>query len=378
MRVMYVTPGLGGGGGAEKSLASMVPAWRDRIELHVVSLTTRMDLADALRANEVAVDSLGSPSRVSAITRLRDLIRETKPDLVHTVLFDADIVGRLATPFDVPMSTSLVNTNYGKEHWSGPERTRFKVKSAQAVDAITAQRVRAFHALSTNVADVMSKRLAIPRRRMVVIPRGRDRQEVGYPSRERSRRTRKALGVGDRPLVVATARHEWQKGLDLLIAGMPTIRASVPDVALRIGGRTGQETERLHSLARLHGLDPSTVFIGPRDDVADLMCAADVFCVPSRWEGLGSILVEAMALGAPVLAADVPPIREIDPREHWLNLFRTGDSQSLARRAAEMLARGNEPKRAEFAVEMFERTYRSELVARQMLTFFETAGTGST
>jgi glycosyltransferase involved in cell wall biosynthesis len=52
-------------------------------------------------------------------------------------------------------------------------------------------------------------------------------------------------------------------------------------------------------------------FLGHRNDIGDLLCAADVFCFPSVYEGFGGAVLEAMAMGAPVVASDVPALREV-------------------------------------------------------------------
>ncbi|KGN34713.1 glycosyl transferase [Knoellia sinensis KCTC 19936] len=230
-----------------------------------------------------------------------------------------------------------------------------------------------FHALTHEVASVMGKRLWLDPGRVEVIPRGRDRSDVGSFSASRRNRVRNVLGVGDRPLVVAAARHEWQKGLDLLLRAWPGISAAHPDAVLLIGGREGQTTEHLHTLATQVGLDPATVFLGSRNDIPDLMCAADAFCVPSRWEGLGSILIEAMALGAPVVASDLPPFRELDPRGGWITYFERDNTKDLARQIAVTLARTNGQQRRATASDSFESTYRADLIAARMVEFFEAA-----
>jgi glycosyltransferase involved in cell wall biosynthesis len=107
------------------------------------------------------------------------------------------------------------------------------------------------------------------------------------------------------------------------------------------------------------------------------MCAADAFCVPSRWEGLGSIVVEAMALGAPVISADIPPIRELDPMGLWLRFFTPEDSKDLANTAIRVLTEPPDVSRSESAVSRFECSFRSDQIAAEMLRFFERAATAS-
>jgi glycosyltransferase involved in cell wall biosynthesis len=374
MKVLYLTPGLGGGGGAERSLASLAPHLQPDIELHVVLFSNRVRLAPQIESAGITLTNLGPGSIPAVARRLRSTIHDFRPDLIHSVLFDADVAARLAAPRSIALSSSLVNVNYGPDQRVAPRQSGWKVAAAQVVDAGTAQRVARFHALSTEVADVMARRLHIDRSKIDVIPRGRTREDVGYYSVDRRQDVRERLGVGQRPLLMAAARHEWQKGLDVLLRAVPEIRASVPDLAVLIGGPPGHETENLHTLARSAGLDPSTTFIGPRDDVPDLMCAADAFCVPSRWEGLGSILVEGMALGARVIAADIPAVRDLDPSGQWLRYFTPGADGELARAAIKVLQQSQaEDPRSIYAVDRFEQHYTSERIGAHMSSFFHRA-----
>lgn len=380
MRVLYVIPGLGGGGGAERSLAALAPYWRGRLEVHVVSFSERVELIPHLEQAGVTVTNLG-PQRgyVTLVRELRGLIARTDPDLVHSTLFKADVATRLAgLAGSRPLSASLVNTNYGPEQWSAPGQRRWKYESARLADAVTAQRVARFHALSTEVKTVMSRRLHLDPGRIEVISRGRDRATLGTYAPERRVAARERLGVGDRPLIIAAARHEWQKGLDVLIRAAPAILAGRPDAVIRIGGPAGSQTPHLTRLAGEVGLDPDETFLGRRSDVPDLMCAADAFCVPSRWEGLGSIMVEAMGLGAPVVASDVPPIRELDPQGSWVRFCSPGEAGSLAQAVLGVLGQTGEEKmeRHERAVAQFDFGHDAEAIADRMAAFFERAATG--
>lgn len=379
MKVLYLIPGMGGGGGAERSLATMVPFWRDDLDLHIVTFSPRDHLGDDLRAGGARLTNLGplGPARLTA--EVVRLVRAERPDLVHTTLFDADVAGRLAATLTrVPVSTSLVNVNYGPSQLHIPGRSSGKLLAAQAVDGLSARFVSRFHALTEHVATVMSRRLLVRASKIDVIPRGRDRASLGIRSPERRAAARRSLSIGDEPLVVATARHEWQKGLDILVGAAPAVLRQVPDARFLIGGRAGPQTELLEDLVAQLGLADRVRFIGPRDDVPELMCAADAFCVPSRWEGFGSILVEAMALGVPTVASDIGPISEVDGGSGWLTLARPEDVDALAdgivRTLLDPVAAAARSARGPIR---FEHQFTSELVAGRMLAFFERAAATS-
>jgi glycosyltransferase involved in cell wall biosynthesis len=111
-------------------------------------------------------------------------------------------------------------------------------------------------------------------------------------------------------VVLAAARHEPQKGLDTLIQAVPHVLGRLPAVRFLIAGRAGTQTRRLNTLADDLGVGDAVAFLGARTDIYDLLCAADVFAFPSRWEGMPGAVLEAMALEAPIVASDVPPVRE--------------------------------------------------------------------
>jgi len=182
---------------------------------------------------------------------------------------------------------------------------------AHLADGLTARNVRRFHAVTGHVAEVMSSRLRIPRARIDVVPRGRDPDALGIRTPDRRARVLADLGIQPEALLlVAAARHEYPKGLDLLLKAFALVRER-PNALLVIAGRDGNQTPELRRMANDTSLLRSMRFLGVRADVPDLLCAADVFVLPSRWEGIGGVLLEAMALEALIVASDLPTTREI-------------------------------------------------------------------
>jgi len=362
----------------------MAGPYRDRgVQLDVVTFTGRDGLAAELEAAGATVLSVPGGSVPKVALELRGLVRSRRPDLVHTTLFDADLAGRIGGRLGgAPVVSSLVNVAYGPEQRANPALTPWKLEVARVADRSTARLVRRFHALSTHVATVMGPRLGIRPDHIDVVPRGRDAARLGAPGPERRASVRRELGVDDTtPLVVAAARHEYQKGLDVLIRAWPSIRAEMPTARLLIGGRQGNESALLERLIDEQGpdggrerrADGGIELIGPRDDVPDLLCAADAFVVPSRWEGLGSILVEAMALGAPVVATSVGPIPDL--AGSWARLVPADDPSALA---DAVVATTGQPaaeaaRRARVAAQQFEEGYTLDAVADAMVAFYERA-----
>lgn len=375
MHVTYVIDSLVEGG-AERSLAAMVPFYTSAgIDLDVVYLKDRPGLQvefENAGASLFCVEGAGG--RIGWTQRIARLLQRRRPDLVHTTLFEADVCGRSAAFLTgVRAVTSLVNVQYGPEHFGDPQIKSWRLRAAQMLDVTTARKATRLHALTDNVADVMAHRLMVPRDRIDVIPRGRDGQALGSRTSERSARVRESLDVTpNTPLVLAAARHEFQKGLDVLLEAWPRVQDSIPHARLVVAGREGNFSPRLRALIRELDLGGGVRLLGSRRDVPDLMVAADAFVLPSRWEGFGSVLLEAMALGTPVVASDLPPVQEV--LDTCGRLVPPGDSLALAGALIDVLReRETSLDRARRAKERFEDRFAMDRVARQMVDFYEYA-----
>ena len=375
MRLLYVIDSLGRAG-AERSLAAMSPYYlRAGVDLDIAYLTDAQSIRAPFEEAGAKLFSLqGAGGRLGHLRRLRQVIRAREPDLIHTTLFDSDLVGRVAgVATRVPVVTSLVNVAYGPEQLANPDLHRWRVRAVQLTDALSARAVRRFHAISAHVAEIMGARLRIRRDRIDVVPRGRDPRQLGSRDPERRARARRLLGIDtEERLVVAAARHEYQKGLDVLLQAFAGIAGATPGARLVIAGREGSQTAQLMAAIDRLGLEHATRILGPRDDVSDILCAADVFAFPSRWEGLGSVLLEAMALEAPIVASDLGAVREVVGGEAVL--VPPDDPARLAGSISEVLV---DPRaadvRAKAAKARFLRHFTVERVVEDMLAFYDRA-----
>ena len=374
MRLLYVIDSLDRPGGAEQALASMAPHLvKAGVDLDIAYLLERPGFQDDLREVGASIFPVLEPDRVRRTRTLASLIREREPDLVHTTLFEADLAGRVAAATTrTRVVSSLVNIAYGPEHRGDPRLAAARVVAAQAADAATCQLVHRFHALTQYVADVMGRRLLIRPSRMDVVPRGRDEAVLGSRTPERRHAVRTGLGLADdAPMVVAAARHEYQKGLDTLVEAFAAVRRAHPTAQLVIAGREGTATALIRQRAAEGGVTDAVHLLGPRTDVPDLVAAADVFVAPSRWEGLGSAVVEAMGIGTPVVAGDVPAIRETITGAGAL-LVPVSDPDALGRAVVDVLDDGaGAATRADAASARFRSRNTIEAVTAAMLAFYE-------
>ncbi len=341
MRVLFVITSLGAGG-TERSTALLLPLLRSRgIEATVVCLVRR-DVGDEQTVIDGGFDVrfLGSSRFLGRVRELRSVVRDVDPALVHTAVFDADQVGRLsALGTGVPVLGSLVNTPYVAERLADPNISRAKLSLVRGIDALTARTLTShFHAVTEGVAADAVTSLGIGPERITVVERGRDPEVLG--SRSATRRSRVRAGLGLDPgaeMILAVGRQEHQKGHVHLVEALALLVHRRPDAMVVIAGRPGNATAALEDAISRTALSARVRRLGHRDDVADLLSAADVFALPSRYEGTAGAAIEALALETPVVATDLAGTRGVLVDADNARLVPVGDPPALARALAATL-----------------------------------------
>ncbi|MFN8024847.1 MAG: glycosyltransferase [Acidimicrobiia bacterium] len=376
IRLLYVIDSVAAGG-AERSLAALAPHYRDLgVDLTVVTLVDRQGVEQQLLDAGARLLSVASAKgRSGKLRALRALVREERPDLVHTTLFEADILGRTAARLaGTPVVSSLVNTAYGAEHAAEQGIRKSRLRGAQALDAVTARFTRRLHAVSENVAEVMAERLHYPSARIDVVPRGRDPEVLGRRTATRRAAVRADLGVADdEHIVLAVARHEPQKGLDVLVRAITHVRGTEPRTRLLIAGRDGNATADLRATLAACSMEADTVLLGERSDIGDLLSAADVFVLPSYREGMPGAVIEALALEVPVVASDIPQVREVTADRAAL-LVTPGNVDGFADAIQQCIEdQAAAASRAEDGYVRFTTCFTVQRTAAMMVQFYERA-----
>ncbi len=371
VRVLYVIDSLVAGG-AERSLAAMAPHLAGAgVELHVVPLIDRAGVQADLIAGGAVLHAAVGATRRRAVGRLRRVMDDVGPDLVHTTLFEADVAGRLAARLSRrPSVTSLVGGGFPMPP-GATMATRARFAGARGADLATARLAVRFHAVSESVAAEERRRLLLPPGRVEVIHRGRDLDGLGRRTDERRTRVRTGLGIdGSTPVVLVVARHDPRKGLDVLVDAWPLVTTSVPGALLLVAGRDGAATPSLQrAVAALPG-PPSVRLLGHREDVGDLLAAADVLALCSRREGLPGTLLEALALEVPVVATDIAPVLDVVGRDGPARLVTVGDSGGLAAAIVAAISEPPAPDVLRTGRALVERSFSIGAVTAAMVGFY--------
>jgi glycosyltransferase involved in cell wall biosynthesis len=307
-----------------------------------------------------------APARdLRAVVTLVRMLRRRRAAIVHTHTSKAGFIGRLAAR--LARTPAIIHQPHGHIFYGyyGRAVTALYV----ALERIAA---RWSDRLITLTDREIEEHLALGigrRPQFVTVPSGVPTAELRARAPGRAA-ARAALGLPDDAFVVAAlGRLVPVKGFDLLVEAMPALLAAVPEAhAIVIGD--GPEETALAALARRLGVSARVRLHGASADPATILAGVDVLAAPSRNEGMGRALVEAMALGVPVVGADVGGIPSVVGDDEAGRLVPPNDVAALAEALVEL---GRDPsiraKLAEVARERAE-TFSTEVADARMLDLY--------
>lgn len=272
---------------------------------------------------------------LKAFFRLLRILREEKPQIVHTHTSKAGILGRWAAWLcRVPF---IVHTPHGHVFWGyfGPLETKLYV----TLERITARITHRIIALTEQEKEDHLRFRIASRDKFLTIHSGVDLSLFDATLHDRSQ-IRAELDIPAGDLVVGTAgRLTPVKGHMHLLEAAAKILAIRPDTTFVVLGDGELKNKLLERIEAL-GLAGKVHFPGWRPDVAAVMSAFDVFALPSLNEGMGRVLVEAMALSRPVVASRTGGITDLIEDGGNGLLVPPGDAGALADAILRLLDEG--------------------------------------
>jgi glycosyltransferase involved in cell wall biosynthesis len=328
-RLAFYIPNLSMGG-AEQVTASIVNGLAERghdVELLLSHLSGELQSEIHPDVSVVALGTARIPvagigAHVYAIARY---IRRTEPDVMFPQMLHAGVVC-LAAGLLVDAGTKIVPTAHCTLRGRSPDGLKSRLTRAIAPRLYpTADHVVA---VSEGVAEDVVETLSV---------RPEDVSVLNNPVRVDAVRARAAesvdhrwLGDDDLDVVLFVGRHERQKDLDTWLRAFERVYRDRPRARGILAGR-GSRREELRRTADDLGLTDAVSFPGYVDNPYGYMAAADAFLLTSRYEGLPTVLIEALACGCPVVATDCPSgPREILADGEYGRLAEVGDSAALA------------------------------------------------
>ena len=302
LRVHALVDSLGFGG-AELLVADFARvAPGAGIELSVGALHEGDVSAAAARLQAAGIEPTVVPVRSlwrrSDVRRVREHLEAVRPDLLHTHLGYADVLGGLAARGIGLPSVSTIHADW----WGGSGRERAKARLMALARRRCAKRVIA---VSESARNIYLGRGWDSPDRVVVVRNG----ITAEPRPGAGRAVRAELGIGlDEPLAVMVSRLGPEKAHDVAIDAVALARRHLPKLRLLIVG-DGELRQEVQS--RAAALGGAAIVAGHRGDVMEVLDAADLLLHPSRFDAFPTALLEAMAASVPILATATGGIVEI-------------------------------------------------------------------
>jgi len=319
-------------GGAEMHLLTLCRYLkRQNVEIVVACLREHVKNSRSLRLDfeeeDIRVINLQADSRYNSLFlgRITRVLREERPDILHTHLPRADFAGAFARVFHSGLVwVCSVHAIYS-EDWSG--------RWSLPLFNLLWRRADIMLCISHAVREWLVGR-GMPQDKARVIHYGIEPEKFSEPRVN----LREQWGLNDNAVVGSIGRLEPRKGHDLLIQAMPELCMRVPSARLLIAGHDpcgyGVTLRRL--IDRL-GLREKVRLVGFQTDVVSFLNALDVFAFASSSEGFGQVVIEAMAAGKPVITSKIAPLTEIVADGETGLLVESGSPQSFASAIAQLL-----------------------------------------
>jgi glycosyltransferase involved in cell wall biosynthesis len=308
-------------GGADSQLLSAARELRARgHEVTIVSLTPLGPMGLEAREAGIPTLSLEMPRGLPdprGLLRLVGLVRRWRPDVVHSHMVHANLMARvlrLAAP--VPALVSTIHNIYeggrlrmAAYRWTNGLVDHMTIVSQAAFDRFVAERI-------------------VPAEILRVVPNGVDTSRFRAVPPDARDGVRRSLGLGDDFAWLAVGRFEVSKDYPNMLRAFMEVRRQEPRAVLVLVGRGSLQAET-EALVRELGVT-GVHFAGVRNDVPEVMSAADAYVMSSAWEGMPMVLLEAAAAGLPIVATRVGGNHEVVlDRESGL-LVPPSDSAALA------------------------------------------------
>lgn len=349
-RVFHVITRFDKGGSAENTFLTVRDLDKDRYDVWLItglSHESQMGEAESAAAGKNLADAQKSgariiyvPTLVRSIEPINDLktlfflirlCRRLQPHIMHTHTSKAGLLGRWAALMArVPL---IIHTPHGHVFWGyfGTAKTALFIFLERLAARFTK---RLIMLTKQEMMDHLSVNIA-PKQKFTVIHSGVDFRPFRSITDDPTD-LRKLFNIPPNAIVVGSVGRLTQiKGHHFLLEAMGRLAPRLPNLTCVLLG-DGELRQDLEDLASRLGIRDRVLFLGWRADVARIISLFDIFAFPSLNEGMGKVLIEAMALDKPIIASAVGGITNLITQDENGILVPPGDAEILAK-AIELL-----------------------------------------
>lgn len=306
INILYVITSLDVGGAQKMILETVKGLDKNRYNLNVCSLKKKNSYVEEFRLAGVAPISLLLPDKVNlfylcklpvAFIKLMKIMKENKVTIVHSYLFQANLLSRIAARFvKVPViisSIRIMEMQKASHLW-------FDKLTNCLIDKIitNAEAVRQFIISKTGVSPD----------KIVTIHNGiNTKHNLNQEKMFSGEKLNLPLGAD---IIGSIGRLHEQKGFNYLLQALVLVKKEQPNFKCILVG-DGKLKNYLNALSKEYNLTENMIFTGFRKDMDEIISVFDVFVLSSLWEGLPNVIMEAMNQSKPVIATAVGGTAEL-------------------------------------------------------------------
>lgn len=336
MKIMYLLFSFTVGG-TERLVANIcnqMEAQNEDVHLYIINDLIDDNLLNTLNKNvhvKLLRRRVGAKDKISPLFKVAKYIKKNKIEVVHCNSFNAPellILSKIVNP-----KCKVVSTIHGMGQFKNIEKKKILLKNWVCDKFIGIS--------DAVVEDIIAA--GIGKKKVVRVYNGIETKK--YDCARLKKYDENAVVIG----CVARIMPEL-KGQDILLEAIKIVKKQHPKVMALFAGGVAEnqqgDYEKLKNYVRDNSLEENVKFLGNVDNIPEFLNGIDICVVPSRSEGFGLALVEAMAMGVPCIASNIAGPREIVLNEGIGKLFENGDSQSLSMKIEEVISKYSEIKNA--------------------------------
>ncbi len=364
IRILHVIDKLSMDGSNPSSCATLIGEWATCLDpalfqVSVCTLPCARAPGEILESKGIPVHYLGlskySPRNVFAIS---DLVERKRFDILHLHGYSSANFGRIA-------SRLKGIGNIVHEH-----AVLDILPHQYAADRMLRGLTDVAVAVSDSVRDFMIRGRSIPESKIRIIYNGIRADRFRRSDRAAVAKKRAELQIPDDfGIIGAVSRLRKEKGVEYFIRAMPLILRKFPNTIFLIAGE-GPLREKQEALTKELGIDGNVRFLGFRTDVVELLSIMDVTVIPSLIEGFGVALLEAMAVGNPVVATKVGGMLEIAGDRETVLFIPPGDPGALADKVVHLLEHPEFAARLARKAQIASKAFSIEANARALMELY--------
>jgi glycosyltransferase involved in cell wall biosynthesis len=269
---------------------------RDKFDISVLCLRHKGEFSSEIERMGIKVIEISRDANSKNyfnFLKVSQILRAEKIDIVHTHNIEPFIDGTIGSLLSGVKN--IVHTDHARQF---PDKKRYMFQ-----EWLMSHFAYKIVGVSEHTAENLIKYEKISRKKIMVISNGIDGEQFEFQIDKEKKKSE--LGIKNNGLILGLGvRLTDQKGISYLIKAMATVVKEIPDINLLIAGE-GPLKESLEEEAASLGVGKNVLFLGPRLDIPELLKLFDLYVLPSLWEGLPMVLLEALAAGCPILATDV-------------------------------------------------------------------------